>query len=135
MLNVECRRKEAEKSASLPRQLRAVATSSSRFDLYLHRQRPIRGSLVSATDRRDVGVVAADGVFHVGFVRLAVVGWVQTAPSDSRNEDFHPRVCGAGGLRRQITADVKRGNAQRAAETDHHVREVLADAAALGEGF
>ena len=59
------------------------------------------------------------------------MGGIQRPPADAGNENLRPRMGGAGLFGGQITADIKRGNLQRAAQADHDMGKILANPAAL----
>src|ERR1051326_2857177 len=87
----------------------------------------------NAPRRRHLGVAAADAHLDVVMVRHQPMGGVEADPAGVRNEALHPGVHGAflSSLDVQIAADVARGNAGRARDGEHQVREILADAAAM----
>ena len=81
-------------------------------------------------------VVAADGDADVGLGLLAVVRRIERDPAALGVENVHPRVRRDLALPErvvEVAADVARRNPGTAAGGEHHVREVLADAAAERE--
>src|SRR5712671_6772649 len=103
--------------------------------LDLHCHLPLSRAFVSAADRRHVRVITADSYFDVGLIRNSIVGRIEAVPADCRDEDLRPGMCGTGAFGGQVTAHVKRRDAQRAAKAQHHVREVLANTATLRKDF
>ena len=94
-----------------------------------------------AGDGGGVVVVTTSGDFDVAFVGDDVVGGVEAEPAFARDVDLAPGVGGLGttqlGLRTvvEIAAHITRWDAEGAADADHEMREVLADAAFRGQNL
>ena len=109
------------------------------MDIYCHEA--IRGALVVAFDRDDVGVIAASGDFDVMIVRSAVVRGIEAAPAKVGDIHFAPRM---RSLRAdkfvewpviEIAADVTRRNVDGATHPEHEMSKILTDAAFKSEDF
>ena len=100
------------------------------------------GGVDDAIDRRDVGVIAADGQHHVIIAGKDVVGRIEPAPADLLAAPHqHPCMHGVGAFELvflgvegpEIAADIGRGQSEPAHSGNHDVGEVLADAATQRE--
>lgn len=111
------------------------------FDLDLDAEFGFGVAAEGSAGGRDVGVVAADGDADVPVSDDEVVRGVESDPSEAWEEGLDPGVGGVGlgsvvvlAAVVEISADVSAWDFDHAREGDHDVGEVLADAAALGEG-
>ena len=90
---------------------------------------------VGARHRSDVGIVAANGDGQVGHPDAASVGRIERhdarMPRAVRHQDLDPGMGSTGA--EQLTGDVAGGQPQATGDGQQDVREVLADAGALGE--
>ena len=91
--------------------------------------------------RWDISVVAAGRDLDVICARDKIVRGIEPAPTVRRGERFDPGMRCASAARRAarggdgVSADVPRGDPDRAAQPEQQMREVLANAARFAENF